>query len=180
MTRWVRQAVTTRRIAVVAIGGALALGAAAVAAWAGPRFDLPGFVTAEKEVPASRPKDGQQVAVVIADLRTVGRTVKAEVKSTKVIDSFAPKSVQRDAGDWEVRVTGERDLKYRVPNPLTSIEAENPDDKPVPFEGVRVESYEWTLVVPLYHEGKPLNAETIEVVDLVTGESILRASVPQD
>jgi hypothetical protein len=42
---------------------------------------------------------------------------------------------------------------------------------------VETSSFQWTLVVPLYHEGEPLNAEAIEVIDLETGELIFSTPI---
>jgi hypothetical protein len=93
-----------------------------------------------------------------------------------VIDSFAPKSASRTGGDWEVLVVGERTLTFQIANPLY-VEVENPDDQEHPFDLVQLDSYEWTLVVPLYDEGESLGAETIQITDLSTGATLLRTLV---
>jgi hypothetical protein len=153
--------------------GVLAIGTIVVA----QEFDLPGFVTAEEEIPVLQPESGQQVAVLQIGLQSEeDGSVSAELISQRVIDSFAPKSFSRAGGDWEVRVVGETTVAFRIPNPLNA-EVENPDDPEVPFETVQLESLEWTLVVPLYDEGQSLGAETIEITDLLTGTTILSTSI---
>jgi len=142
-------------------------------------LDLPGFLSAEEQQPVFTPEAGQEVVVLQVDLESDGQRVSAEVRSQEVITSFAPKSVARSAGEWEVRISGERELTYQIPNPLLDIEVENPDDRDSPFEMVPTDGYEWTLIVPLYHEGEPLGATAIQVVDIETGETILETDVRQ-
>jgi hypothetical protein len=142
-------------------------------------IDLPGFLSAKEETPVKKPESGQQVAVFQVQLESDGQKVQGRVLSQKVISSFAPKSVARSAGEWEVRIKGQKDLVYQIPNPLTDIEVERPDDEKQPFEAVKTDSYDWTLIVPLYHDGEPLGARTIEVVDLSTQTTVLSAEVPE-
>lgn len=136
--------------------------------------DLPGFVTAEEEIEVQQPASDQQVAVLQIDLRSgEDGSVSAELVSQRVIDSFAPKSTSRTGGDWEVRVVGERSLTFQITDPL-NVEVENPDDQDDPFDTIRLDSYEWTLVVPLYDDGRSLGAKTIELTDLATGATFLQ------
>jgi hypothetical protein len=166
----------THRIAIAtAIGAALVLGL--VAGVVAQEFELPKPVPAEEPIPAPQPEDGQQVAVLIVDLESDGERVQAEIVFQDVISSFAPKSVARSRGAWEIRVFGEKELRYHVLNPLLDVEVENPEDVEVPFASVETKSLRWTLVVPLYVDGEPLGAQTIEVVDLVTEEVVLSTEI---
>jgi hypothetical protein len=162
-----------RMVTAAVVLGVLSLATIAVA----QKIDLPPFVTAEEEIPVQQPESGQQVAVLRIDLESRDDgTVGAELISQEVIDSFAPKSAARTGGEWEVRVVGERTLTFQIPNPLR-VEVENPDDREDPFDKVQLDSFEWTLVVPLYDAGKPLGAETIEIIDLSTEATIFRTPV---
>ncbi|MDQ4024046.1 MAG: hypothetical protein M3217_00925 [Actinomycetota bacterium] len=165
----------TRKFIAAAAGIGILLVATAAVAF--QEFDLPELLSADEQVPVAEPSEGQQVAVLKVDLGLGAQVVRAEVVSLEVIDSFAPKSALRDAGDWEVRVVGDRELSYRIPNPLTSVEVETGIEG-APYRTIPLQSFEWTLVVPLYHDGEPLNAKSIEVRDLRTGLTILRADVP--
>lgn len=144
---------------------------------AAQEFDLPGFVTAEEEIPALAPDAGQQVAVLEILLQASDDgLVRGELTSQRIIDSFAPKSASRSSGDWEIRIEGETTLVYQIPDPL-NLEVENPDDQETPFGSFRLDSLDWTLIVPLYDEGRPLGAETVEITDLVTGATVLRVEL---
>ena len=160
-----------RKIVIAAVAlGVFSIGTVVVA----QEFDLPGFVTAEEEIPVLQPESGQQVAVLQVDLQSEDDgSASAELISQRVIDSFAPKSALRTGGDWEVRVVGERTLTFRIPNPLI-VEVENPDNQDDPFDTVQLDSFEWTLVVPLYDDGGSLGPEVIEITDLETGATVLR------
>lgn len=168
----------TRRSKVLALSvlsGALVLSAAVALA---QQFDLPGFVKADEQIPAQTPEPDQQVAVFGIDLQgSDDGAVDAKVISQRIVNSFAPKATARSGGDWEVRVDGDRPLRFTVPNPLF-VEVER-DDK-VPHERRRLDSYEWTLVVPLYDQRGPLGAERITVTDLSTKDIILEAPVRQE
>lgn len=168
-----------RRPSFVVIAVALCVAAGATIAIA-QGFDLPGFVSAKEEIPAQEPDAGQQVVVLEIQIRRDDDSLAAELISQRVVDSFAPKDVARSAGDWEVRISGDRDLAYLIPNPLADIEVENPQDERAPFAGVQLTSFDWTLVVPLYHDGKPLGAQTIQITDLTTGDTILRVPVQSE
>lgn len=160
-------------------GPVVALICLAAAANAAEIIDLPSFLSAEEQTPVKKPASGQEVSVLQVQLQSDGQTVHGRVLSQKVISSFAPKSVARSAGEWEVRIKGRQELVYQIPNPLTDIEIERPDDKRQPFETVKTDSYEWTLIVPLYHDGESLGARTIEVIDLSTQTTVLSTEVVQ-
>jgi hypothetical protein len=168
-----------RHRALIAASGALVgvaiLGAIAVAQ---PEFEVPGFLPADQQIPVATPDAGQQVAVLQVGLTSDGGKVAAEVRSKEVIDSFAPKSVARSAGEWEVRVLGEKELTYRIPNPLLDVEIEDPENVKAPYQAVPTETLDWTLIVPLYDQGEPLGATQIEVVDIESGAVILATDLP--
>lgn len=162
-------------IVAAALGAALAVAGAAF----GLDEDLPGFLSAEDQRPVAEPQEGQQVLVAQISLVADGDRITAEVLSLEVIDSFAPKVVARSAGEWEVRLLGGgKELAYRIPDPLTDIEAERPDDEKRPYESVTTDRYDWTLIAPLYDEAEPLGATTAQVVDVETGQLILEIDIP--
>lgn len=158
----------------VAAGVVVAVGGAAFAA---QEAELPTFLKADEQLPVKQPESFQKVAVLQVVLTSQGERVEAQIESQRVVNSAGPKSVARSAGDWEVRVLGKTKLVYQIPNPLRDIETENPDDDRQPFASVDEPTYNWTLIVPLYSRGESLGAETIEVVDLVTGATILSTPV---
>jgi hypothetical protein len=174
LTRRVR----ARRRTVILAGGLTAVVLLSAVAVAQPEFEVPGFLPADQQIPVAPPTDGQQVAVLQVALSADGDTVVAEVKSTRVIDNYAPKSVARSAGDWEVRVFGERELAYLVPNPFLDVEIEDPENQKAPFHVVPADALDWTLIVPLYDQGQPLGATRIEVTDVDTKAIILTAELP--
>jgi hypothetical protein len=174
LTTWVRD----RRRAVVVAGGLTAVVLLSAVAVAQPEFEVPGFLPADQQIPVAPPTEGQQVAVLQVALAADGDTVVAEVKSTLVIDNYAPKSVARSAGEWEVRVLGERELTYRVPNPFLDVEIEDPENQKAPYHAVPTDALDWTLIVPLYDQGQPLGATRIEVTDVDTKAVILATDLP--
>lgn len=156
---------------------AAALGALLTIAGAAFALDdeLPGILPADDQRPAALPSEGQQVLVAEVLLFADGEQVRAELRSLEVVDSFAPKVVARSGGTWEIRLLGGKELTYQIPNPLADIEAERPDDEKQPFETVTTDTYEWTLIAPLYRDGEPLGASRVQVVDLEAGQTILEA-----
>jgi hypothetical protein len=134
---------------------------------------IPSFVPADQQVPVPTPDKGQQVAVIEVALRADGEKATGEVRSATVIDGFAPKVVARSAGDWQVLVKGEHELKYLIPNPLLDIEAESEKDDPKdPYDQVQLGTYDWTLIVPMYDLGVSLGATSVEVSDVASGNVI--------
>jgi hypothetical protein len=163
-------------LALSVLSGVLVLSAAVGLA---QEFDLPGFVKADEQIPAQTPEADQQVAVFRIDLQaTDDGAVDAKVISQRIVNSFAPKATARSGGDWEVRVDGDRSIRFTIPNPLF-VDVESRDDK-VPHERRRLNSYEWTLVVPLYDQRGPVGAERITVTNLSTKDIILEAAVRQE
>ena len=167
MNRFKRLALVVGAIAVV--GGA--------AAFAAQEIELPEFLKADEQVPVKEPESYQKVAVLQVALTSSEGRVEGKLLSQEVIARAAPKVVARSGGEWEVRVIGKTRLEYRIPNPLLDIETENPGDDRNPYSSVDVDSYDWTLIVPLYRGEESLGAETIEVVDVATGNTILSTPV---
>lgn len=170
----VRRSVRRSWIVAAALAALALIGAVAVVA---QDFELPGFLPADDQRPVATPTEGEQVLVLQVDLSSDGQKVTAEIRSQEVVDNFAPKAVARSAGEWEVRVGGEKELVYQIRNPLLDVEAENTNDPENPYVYVPTETLDWTLVVPLYDEGQPLGATSVQVVDLATGEIILETAV---
>ena len=140
-------------------------------------FELPSFFPADDQRPAPTPPEGLEVAVFQVALTANDERVTAEVRSQDRVNSYAPKVVARSSGDWEVRVLGEEELVYQIPNPFDEVEVENLDDVTEPFGKVPNEALDWTLIVPLHRDGRPLGATSVEVVDLVSGETILAEEI---
>ena len=139
---------------------------------------VPTLFPADQQVPAPTPDHGQQVAVIVVALRADGEKVSGEILSAVVIDSFAPKEIARSAGEWQVRVIGEKEVKYLILNPLLDIEAdaEKPEEND-PYDQVTLDSFEWTLVVPLYDQATAFGATAVEVSDVASGNVIFKADL---
>jgi hypothetical protein len=136
--------------------------------------ETPSFIPADQQIPVPKPESGQQVAVIQVALQGVAEKPTAEVRSAVVLDGFAPKVVARSAGEWQVRVIGEKELKYLIPNPLLDVEADGERDDPNdPYDQVILETYDWTLIVPMYDQGAALGATSVEVTDVASGNVIL-------
>lgn len=172
---WEKRAVSRARIVVGLVAAVLLVGGIVVAA---DEFPLPTILPADDQRPLEPPRAGQQVAVLEVTLLAQGDKVTAEIRSNEVIDNFAPKSVARSAGEWEVRLLGGKEFKYLIPNPLLDVEVENPKaPADNPFDSVPVETLDWTLIVPLYDQGQPLGATRVQVVDTATGNTILETDI---
>lgn len=105
------------------------------------------------------------------------RQVTARVTKVQMVVTAAPKVFARSAGEWEVRLIGRTPLSYRIPNPLTDIEVENPPGSKSPFSQVEPSGpVPVQIVVPLTRDGRTLGVQTIEIVDTATGQRIV--SVP--
>ena len=141
--------------------------------------ELPGFLPADDQRPVASPQHGQQVVVAQVLLGSDGEQISAEVRSVEVIDSVAPKVVARSGGEWEVRLSGGKELVYQIPNPLDDIEAERLEDEKQPYESVPVDSFDWTLIAPLYYEAEDIGATTVHVLDLETGQVIIEFEIPK-
>jgi len=165
-----------RQAWLVVLGFAAVIAVAAVAL-AADELQLPAFLPADDQRPVMTPSAGQQVLVLQVDLTADGERVSGKVRAQSVVANFAPKSVARSAGEWEVRVDGEKDLSYLIPNPLTDVEIEDPNDPNSPGSVVELNALDWTLVVPLYADGQSLGATSVQVVDVATKAVILEAQV---
>lgn len=105
------------------------------------------------------------------------RQISARVTSAHMIVAAAPKVFARSTGEWEVRLIGRTPASYRIPNPLTDIEVENPPGSKSPFSQVEPTGpVPVQIVVPLTRDGRTLGVQTIDIVDTVTGQRIV--SVP--
>ena len=100
--------------------------------------------------------------------------VTARVTRTRVITAAAPKVFARSSGEWEVRLIGRTPVSYRIPNPLTDIEVENPVGSKSPFSQVEPSGpVPVQIVVPLTRGGRSLGVQSIEIVDTTTGQTII-------
>ncbi len=135
----------------------------------------------------TRPDDGTvqkerpQSAVIELQLYADrGRTVDAKVESLRTIESLAPKVYARRGGDWKVSIIGDREASFVVNDPATDVEIENPRGAKSPFSEVTMKGYfSTTLVFPLYgRKGESLGASEIEIVDTLTGRTLLRTTIP--
>ncbi len=143
-----------------------------------------------------------RVAYIEATLfASEGRFSRAQLKSVKVVDSYAPKSFSQDSGPWTVMLYGRvvefgqrsddtqnaaaqrrsRKLlkRYRIRNPLTGIEQETPEGSETVFQPVQLTGgYDWQLVVPLYDGGTIYDVDYIRIVDNRRRQVILTAELP--
>ncbi|MGF1544398.1 MAG: hypothetical protein ACFB00_07855 [Parvularculaceae bacterium] len=136
-----------------------------------------------------------RVALVRARLRyDDGRLVRASVGQTRVVDTYAPKDVARDAGDWRVEIygsararsrrrsrgrsDGELLREYRILDPALGVKREALPGAPTTFERVVLDGeYPWRLVVPLYEGETAYDVSRVRVVDTRTGEQVLSLSL---
>lgn len=106
--------------------------------------------------------------------QAASRQVTARVTKARMIVAAAPKVFARSAGEWEVRLIGRTPLSYRIPNPLTDIEVENPPGSKSPFSQVEPAGpVAVQIVVPLTRDGRTLGVQSIDIVDTVTGQRIV-------
>jgi len=177
MTSRITRTERRRRIWMVAGGVAVLALAGAVAVIAQEEFPLPSFLPADDQQPAPTPDAGQQVLVLQVGLEGSAERTTGQVKSQQIVDNFAPKSVARSAGEWEVRVDGDKPLRYLIPNPLLDVEVEDPENDKDPYDYVPTTTLDWTLVVPLYADGQPLGATRVQVVDVATETVIVETAI---
>lgn len=166
----------------LSVAAALALTGAAAAqdtARVGPRERAPTIELQEPPVPVTPPDDGRQVAVV--DIRfefEQGQVRSARVVETRRVASIAPKVFLRQGGDWEVRINGSEEDAFYVFHPAY-LEAETGENARNPYTYVAQEGVvDWTLVVPLYRDGRRLDVESIVIVERATGDVVLEAALP--
>lgn len=163
------------KTAVVFIAGVLVLaGASAFAFQAEPPEPGPidvEAVTAEP-VPFEAPDDGvRRVLVAEVEIFTEGDRPFGEVVSTEEIDSYAPKVFVRAGGDWLVRLDADPVREFFVLDPRFA-ETETEDGDGLTWIQ-RPEPVLWTLVIPLYADGEPLEFNTATVIDLATEIEII-------
>ena len=168
-----------KRIWLVMTGVAVIVLVGAIAVTAQEEFPVPSFLPADTQVPAPTPDAGQQVLVLQVALEGDAKQPTARVVSQEIVNNFGPKSAARSAGEWEVRVEGERPLTYLIPNPLLDVEVENGDKEDDPYDYVPVDTLDWTLVVPLYADGQSLGATRVQVVDVATEAVVIDVEVRQ-
>lgn len=143
---------------------------------------------ANKNSRAERPAQMGQVAVLELEVSSSAPAAQpggtaaqaarpqiiARVARARVVSGAAPKVFARNSGDWEVRLKGRTPITYRMPNPLTDIEIENPPGSPSPFSQVAATGpVPVQIVIPLTRDGRSLGVQSVEIVDTVTGRTIL-------
>lgn len=142
-----------------------------------PALKKPNILKAESLSPLKKPKDFQKVAVMKMTLSPEGKKVSAKVKSTKVLRGFAPKKFARTGGTWKVKIIGDQTLSYSINSPVMDVEVEKDPDKGT-FQVVGImQPIDWTLVIPLYKKGKPLNAKRVEIWDTVTKKKVMESNI---
>lgn len=161
--------------ALAAAGIAVAAAVAVVAQQAAP--DPPKSIAAALKA-GGKPKPGnaaptreQQVAVVTIVQQPDGT---ARVERVRVVNAVPPKVFARSRGDWEVRLVGRTPAAFRMPNPFTDIEVENPGNERTPYSQVRpAGALRTEVMVPLSQNGRSLGVSQIEIVDVATGRPVL-------
>jgi hypothetical protein len=143
-------------------------------------FDDAMRISRERHGGKRQPPTGE-VAVLNLTLESDGRSLqRARVNRVRIASANPPKVFARSGGTWEVRLLGELPAKYRIPNPLQDIEAENPEGSQTPFSRVVPSgSIPVDLIVPLSRNGKLLGVDRIQIVDLETGKMIVNTPVRQ-
>jgi len=122
----------------------------------------------ELEVSAAAAAPGASAA------QTARPQITARVTKAQVITAAAPKVFARNSGEWEVRLIGRIPVSYRIPNPLTDIEVENPKGSKSPFSQVEPTGpVSVQIVVPLTRDGRSLGVQSVEIVDTTTGQTIV-------
>jgi len=127
-----------------------------------------------------RPRPSTQVAVLDLMLDAdAGRLRAARLEGMRVVSANAPKVFERSRGSWEVRLLGRGEaVSYRIPNPLEDIEVENPPDSAAPFSQARPSGpVAVQLIVPLARKGQALDVQRIEIVDTVSGRTVVETAV---
>lgn len=167
----------------ITVAAALALAGTAAAqdtTRVGPRERAPTIELQDPPVPVTPPDDGQRVAVV--DIRfefDQGQVRSARVVETRRIASIAPKVFLRQGGEWEVRINGSEENAFYVFSPAY-LEAETAEDAPNPYTSVARDGVvDWTLVVPLYRDGRRIELESIVIVDRGTGDVVLESALQE-
>lgn len=132
---------------------------------------MPRIVNAQEQTRVVSPERHHQVAVMNIIINAdKGKAKSVELKSIKVINSYSPKVFSRqtkaDTSGWRVTLNGDTTTSYMVNSPLSDIEIENPEGSKSPYSMV-LESgpVEWTLVIPLYRDGKLLNVKQVVIED---------------
>lgn len=146
----------------------------------GPRERPPTIELRDPPVPVTPPQDGRQVAVLEIRFEFYqGRVRSAQVVESRRIASIAPKVFLRQGGDWEVRINGSEEDAFYVFNPAY-LEAETTENARNPYTYVPQDGVvDWTLVVPLYRDGRSIELESIVIVDRATGDVVLEADLQQ-
>ena len=128
--------------------------------------------------PATAPGDGQRVAVLSIRLDIVkGEVRSASLNSARRIASVAPKVFARRGGTWEVLIEGETPRSFFVDHPGRR-EAEAHPGSGNRYESVDVTgTVDWSLIVPLYANGRSLGARSIRIRDTGSGATVLRAEI---
>ncbi len=144
------------------------------------------LTTAGEEQQVIKPNKEQQVAVVDLVINASEGTAKSiELRSVKLVNSFAPKVFARQTEErnegWKITIIGQETASFTVTNPLNDIEIENPENANSPYSMVKPSGpVEWTLIVPLYKDGKPLGAKTIEIQDIANKNIKLSVALNND
>ena len=146
------------------------------------RVKLPKLVSAKEKRPARKPGLERRVALLRLSVTPSTKDLpRVEVESVDVIDSHAPKVFARKGGDWRVTLHGpgraNGKASYTINNPIADIEVESEEGADTPFHSVRPnDTFDWTLVVPLYKDDRALSPRRIEITDIATGRRL--ANVP--
>ncbi len=127
--------------------------------------------------PLERAARADQSAVLSLMLSGDGRSAP-RLSTLRLVDSAAPKVFARSGGDWEVRLIGAETVTYRISNPVTDVEVENPPGSRTPFSQVRqTGDVPFDLIVPLSRNGRALGVRRVDIVDLTTGRTVISTPV---
>jgi len=140
--------------------------------------EAPNFLSAKEHSPLAKTKAYQRVAILNILLSyEKGKVVGAKLVRSQKVASVAPKVFARQIGDWQVVIDNNQKTAFFVNNP-GFLEAENDPDDKIPYHYVsRGNEVKWNLVVPLYKNGKAIDASTITIKRVQDGELILQTKI---
>lgn len=138
----------------------------------------PSFAPLNQHNTLEKPTSYQRVALLNIKLKYEnGEIVGAELVHSKVVASVAPKVFARQMGEWQVYI-GKNEKNVFYVNDPGYLEAENEPGDKVPYHYVsQGAEVQWDLVVPLYRNGREIDASTILIKRVSDGKPILQSRI---
>lgn len=138
----------------------------------------PAVTVEEKPRPVQQPKGEREVVIVSMALDFAnGELQNARKLSSKRVNSVAPKVFLRKGGDWKVTINAQEKHSFFVNNPGWR-EAEPDASSGDSYEWIPTDGeIEWSLVVPLYKDGRSISARSLTISDTKTGRTLLEVDM---